>query len=158
MLRASAGSGGYALQTVTSSTSYPDNAVTAGLAYIYTVRAIDSESRLSGFSAPDAATTIFFTDNALIPNVDIIKAVHIDEVRQAVNAMRATAGLGAASFTDSALAGVAVKTAHVQELRTALNQARTTLALTALGFTDPTLTSTTTVKAAHIQELRNGTK
>ena len=145
---------------LTSATSYPDSSVASGASYVYRVRALNGTGGSSGLSAPDAATTIFFTNDALISNVDIITAVHIAEVRQAVNAMRTTAGLGAASLTDpGALLGVPVKTFHVQELRNALNQARTTLALSALGFTDPTLTSgTTTVKAVHVQELRNGTK
>jgi hypothetical protein len=83
----------------------------------------------------------------------------VTEIRQAVNAMRATAGLGAASFTDASLAGVAVKATHIQELRTALNQARTTLGLSAITFTDPTLTAgTSIVRAAHFQELRSGVK
>jgi len=145
---------------LTSATSYPDSSVASGASYVYRVRALNGTGGSSGLSAADAATTIFFTNDALIANVDIITAAHIAEVRQAVNAMRTTAGLGAATLTDpGALLGVPVRTVHVQELRNALNQARTTLALGALGFTDPILTSgTTTVKAVHVQELRNGTK
>jgi len=159
LVRASASSG-YATLTTTSSTSYSDLSVTAGGTYVYKVRAIDASTRQSPFSAPDAATTIFFTDDPLIAGSTTVKAVHVTELRQAVNAMRATAGLGATSFTDAELTGgVPVKAVHVQELRTALSQARTALGLTAIAYTDPTLTvGTTLLKAVHFQELRSGVK
>lgn len=158
--RASATSGGYALLITTASTSYADTSVTGGLTYIYKVRAIDASARQSPFSTPDAATTIFFTDDPLIAGTTTVKAVHVSELRVAVNAMRATAGLIAMSFTDPVLTGgVAVKAVHIQQLRTALSQARTALGLSAIPFTDPTLTAGTTVlKAAHVQELRIGVK
>jgi len=72
--------------------------------------------------------------------------------------MRAAAGLGAATFTDSPLAaGTAIKAVHINELRSALDQARSTIGLTALTYTD-TITSGVAVKAVHLQELRNGVK
>ena len=151
-------SSGYTTLITTSATNYLDALVTAGVTYVYKVRAIDASNHQSAFSNPDAATTIFFTDDPLIAATRT-KAAHVAELRQAVNAMRATAGLGASSFTDPSLIGVAVKAAHIQELRVALNQARTPLGLGAIAFTDPTLTpGTTIVRAAHIQELRNGVK
>ena len=158
LVRRSSSSGSTTLIT-TSSTNYSDTSVIAGASYVYKVRAIDAAAHQSAFSTPDAATTIFFTDDPLIAATTPTKAVHVTELRQAVNAMRATAGLGAASFTDASLAGVAVKATHIQELRTALNQARTTLGISAITFTDPTLTAGTSIlRAAHIQELRSGVK
>jgi hypothetical protein len=152
-------SSGYTTLITTSSTSYPDTSVTAGITYVYKVRAIDASNHQSAYSAPDPATTIFFTDDPLIAATTRAKAAHVTELRQAVNAMRTTAGLGATSFTDASLAGVAVKALHIQELRAALNQARTTLGLTTITFTDATLTvGTTMVKAVHLQELRTGVK
>ncbi|HXH95057.1 MAG TPA: hypothetical protein VNN25_26015 [Thermoanaerobaculia bacterium] len=152
-------SSGYTTLITTSSTNYSDTSAVAGASYVYKVRAIDAAAHQSAFSTPDAATTIFFTDDPLIAATTPTKAVHVTELRQAVNAMRATAGLGAASFTDASLAGVAVKATHIQELRTALNQARTTLGISAITFTDPALTAGTSIlRAAHIQELRGGVK
>lgn len=140
-------------------TTYVDNSVTAGTTYLYKVRSVDASSQRSGYTTPDPATTILFTDDPLVSNTTRIRAVHLTELRQAVNAMRAAAGLSAASFTDPSPAGVRVKKVHVEELRTALNAARTTLGLAAAPFTDPTLVSNTTrVKAAHVQELRTGVK
>lgn len=140
-------------------TTYVDNSVTAGTTYLYKVRSVDASSQRSGYTTPDPATTILFTDDPLVSNTTRIRAVHLTELRQAVNAMRAAAGLSAASFTDPSPAGVRVKKVHVEELRTALNAARTTLGLAAATFTDATLVSNTTrVKAAHVQELRTGVK
>jgi hypothetical protein len=143
-----------------ATTNYTDNTVSAGTTYIYKVRALDASSRQSPYSAPDATTTIVFTDDPAVASTTVVKAIHITELRQAVNAMRTAAGLGASSFTDPTLTGgVLVKAVHLQELRAALNPARTALGLSASSFTDPTLTpQTTVVKAAHVQELRAGVK
>ncbi|HYM60326.1 MAG TPA: fibronectin type III domain-containing protein [Thermoanaerobaculia bacterium] len=158
IVRASAASG-YTTLTTTAALNYADTSVSAGATYLYKVRAIDSSSRTSPFSAPDAATTIVFTDDPLIATATIIKAVHVTELRQAVNLMRAAAGLGAMTFTDSNLStGMLVKATHLQELRSALTPARTALGLSAISFTDSNLSAGTTVKAAHVQELRSGGK
>jgi hypothetical protein len=139
--------------------SFTDNTAVANTTYIYKVRALDSSDRRSPFSAPEAATTIVFTDDPLVVGTTRVKAVHLTQLRQAVNAMRTAAGLSAATFTDASLAPpIRVKAVHVQELRNALAAARTALALPALTFTDPTLNSTVKIKAAHVQELRNGVK
>jgi hypothetical protein len=154
------GSTVYVPLTTTASTSYSDTSVTGGGTYVYQVLAIDASAHKSLPSTPDAATTIFFTEDPLIAASTTVKAVHVTELRLAVNAMRATAGLGAAAFTDPGLtSGVAVKAVHIQELRTALSQARTKLGLSTITFTDPTITAgTTLLKAVHLQELRTGVK
>jgi hypothetical protein len=144
---------------VVGTTSFNDTTVAPGMTYVYRVRALDSFSRRSPFSAPDAATTVVFTDDPLVANSTRVKLVHMTELRQAVNAMRAAAGLTAATFTDPTLTNVRIKAVHVQELRNALAAARAALGLSAIAFTDPTLTvGTTRIKAAHLQELRNGVK
>lgn len=145
---------------VTASTNYTDNSVTAGNAYVYKVRALDASARPSPYSARDAATTILFTDDPAVASTTTVKATHITELRQAANALRTAATLGAAAFTDPVLTGgVATKAVHIDQLRTAIAEARSALGLSTLVFTDPTLIAgTTLVKAAHVQELRNGVK
>lgn len=156
--RASASSGYTTLGTVASN-AFTDATATAGATFVYTVRALDASSRPSPPSAPDAATTIFFTDDPLFAGVTPAKAVHLSELRTTVNAMRAAAGLGAAAFSDPVPNGVAIKAAHVNELRDALNPARAALGLSALVLTDPTVTAAVTrIKAAHVQELRDAVK
>jgi hypothetical protein len=159
VLRASA-SPIYTLVTTTAIASFSDTTVTAANAYVHKVRAIDSSARPSPFSTPDAATTVVFTDDPVVGGVTPVKAVHLTQIRQAINALRTTAGLTAAAFTDPVLnSSIRVKAAHVQELRTALTAARTALGLSTINYTDPTLVAgTTKVRALHIQELRSGVK
>ena len=103
---------------------------------------------------------MLFTDDPVVQATTAIKAVHITELRQAAAAMRATAGLTAAVFTDPGLAaGSLLKAVHVEELRTALTAARTTLGLPLAPYTDATITpGVTTAKAAHLEQLRAAAK
>jgi hypothetical protein len=158
IIRASASSPFATIHT-TAGTAFSDT-VTAGNTYIYKVRAIDPGAGNSNYSPPDAATTILFTDDPLIPMVTPMKAAHLAEVRLAINAMRAAAGLSPATFVDPTVTNATlIKAAHRQELRTALQQARSTLGLSTIVLTDPTLTpGVTTGRAVHLQELRDGVK
>jgi hypothetical protein len=155
--RASAGSA-FATITTISGTNF-NNSVASGAAFIYKVRAIDTGGQ-SPYTPPDVATTFLFTDDPLLAQQTKVKVVHLNELRQAVNALRAAAGLPAASFTDPVISNTTkIKAAHTQELRTALNQARTTLGLSGVTFTDAALsTGVTKVRAVHFAELRNGVK
>ena len=100
-------------------------------------------------------TTILFTDGGTLTGV-VVKAVHLTELRIAVNAMRAAAGLSAFTFTGSS---TVISRVHVTELRQALDAARTVIGVAALTYNDPTITAgTTKVKAAHWSELRLGTQ
>ncbi|HSP16800.1 MAG TPA: hypothetical protein VLV78_18790 [Thermoanaerobaculia bacterium] len=145
--------------TTTASTNFTDTPVSAGTTYVYKVRAIDASSRPSPFSAPEAATTILFTDDPVAATATSIKAVHVTELRQAINAMRVAAGLGTFTFTDATLAGTPVRALHIQEMRTALDPARAALGLGAISYTDSSIVAgTTAIKAAHVQQLRNGVK
>jgi hypothetical protein len=140
-------------------TSYTDTTALAGFAYLYMVRASDGTSD-SGNSNADLATTVIFTDPTLAAGTTTVKAAHISELRTAVNAVRALAGVGSTTFTDAALSSsVTIKSVHVTELRAALDTARSALGLTALSYTDPTISAgSTLIKAVHINELRQGVK
>ncbi len=155
ILRASA-SAPYAHLTTTPSSPFDDATVSPGATYVYKVRAIDASSHLSPLSAPDAATTIFFTDDPIMAMGTVVKAVHLTELRTAVNAMRAAASLSGASFTDVSLTGVPVKAVHIQQLRAALDEARTSLGLPAISYTDPAISAGTPIRGTHVQQLRAG--
>jgi peptidyl-Asp metalloendopeptidase len=99
-----------------------------------------------------------FTDDPLVAGTTRVKAVHITELRTAVNSFRAAAGLGNATFTGATLSGARVKAIHIQELRDALAPARANLGLSAVTYTNPVLSSAVRVKAIHVQELRNAVK
>ena len=150
-------SGFAAIGPTTAGTAYDDAGLVADKTYLYKVRAI-SASINSSLSAPDPATTIIFADDTLSAGISV-KSLHITQLRTAVNAMRAAAGLTQQTFTDANPAGLRVKALHVVQLRMALDQARATLGLAPIVYTDPALTpGVRLVKAAHIQALRNGVK
>lgn len=157
-LERSSNGGAFVLIASPTGTSYTDTSVASGTTYVYRVRATGSTGTLpSAYSNTDHATTIIFVDDPLIPGVTVIKAIHLTQLRQAVNAVRAAAGLSAASWTDPTPTGVRVRAVHITELRNALTPALTALGKTAT-YTDPTLGPGTVVKAVHFQELRNLTK
>jgi hypothetical protein len=105
------------------------------------LRTADAVGNLSAPSGIDAATAITFTDNPLTVGTTLVKAVHMTELRQAVNAVRATANLGAATWTDPTLStSVTIKAVHVTELRTNLDAALSALSITPSAYTDPSLT------------------
>jgi YD repeat-containing protein len=151
--------GPYVLIASPTTTNFSDSTVAAGTAYLYRVRAVDAAGNASGYSNVDLATTVLFTDDPLVAGSTLVKAQHLTELRQAVNAVRATAGLSSAVWTDSTLSGIFIKAVHLQELRSNLNTALTQLGFAAPTYTDPTLTAgSILVKKVHIEELRQAVK
>jgi hypothetical protein len=146
--------GAYTLRGTSATTSFNDTA-SANTAYLYRVRAVNAAGS-STDSSPDLATTVIFTDDPLSPGM-IVKAVHLAELRTAVNAVRAQAGLAAASFTDAASPGVIIKAVHITQLRSYLDEAMAILGLTTGGWTDSSLTGVP-IKAIHFQQIRNRVK
>jgi len=141
------------LNSNVTTTSFTDNTVTSVNAYLYRVRTADAIGNLSPPGSIDVATAITFTDNPLTAGTTLIKAQHVSELRQAVNAVRAAANLAAATWTDSSLASLQIKAVHVQELRTNLDQALTALGLATSSYTDTSL-SGVVIKKLHIDEVR----
>ena len=136
--------------------SFSDATASALTAYLYKVRAKDASDNLSSYSAADLATTVTFTDPSLTPGSISLKALHVSELRSAVNAVRVLAGILPASFTDPALnATITVKAVHVTELRSDLDAARAALGFPPLSYTDGSLTAVL-IKGVHVQEIRAG--
>jgi len=142
-----------------STTTFDDAGLSPSTTYLYRVRAVFADNRVSAYGAVDPATTVMFTDDPLTAG-RTIRAIHIMELRSAVSAMRFAAGLGTFFFANSPLSsGVNIRVIHLTDLRTALAAARSALGMPALTFTDPTLTARTTrVKAVHLSELRAGVR
>ena len=147
----------YGLAGNTASTLFNDGGRAPNTAYLYKVRAVNGGE--SGDSNRDLATTVIFTDDPLVAGTTVIQAVHLTQLRTAVDAVRTLASLGAGSYTDPALTiGVTpVKVQHVTDLRTALDAARSSMALPAIGYGE-SITTTTTIKTTHLAELRDGVK
>ncbi|HWW60768.1 MAG TPA: hypothetical protein VN181_05310, partial [Thermoanaerobaculia bacterium] len=127
------------------------------------VRAVTSNLE-SVDSGVDLATTVIFTDEPLVAPSTPFKAVHLTEMRSAVNAVRALGsattggGLPPATWTDPSPAGVRVRAAHITELRTALDAARNLLMLSPVAYTNATSGGVIPVHAIDFMEIRNGTK
>ena len=150
-------SGSWARIGPSSSTSYSDTTVSAGTAYLYKISAENSSDVVQGYTNVDLATTVMFTDDTITVSSTLIKAVHVTELRTAINAVRAAAGLGSATWTNSSLSGAWIKAVDISELRPALGDAINILGLTAPNYTDTNLVGAT-VKKAHIDELRQRVK
>ncbi len=147
------------LASTVANSPFVDGTAAENTSYLYYVRSFNTSNIASGYSAPDLTTTVTFVDDPLVAGSTVIKAAHIDQLRQAVNAVRALAGLSPSSFTDVSVIGLAMKTVHIQELRSNLDAARSSLGLAALMYTDDPITpGSTVIKALHIGELRNGVK
>jgi hypothetical protein len=153
-------SGGFALVGPSSSTSFNDSTAAPGTAYLYAIRSVDPSNVASPLSTPDLATTVIFTDPALAPLSTAVKAVHVTELRTAVNAVRLLAGSSPFAFSDPALtAGTLIAGAHIAELRTALDAARSALSVPPASYDEPTLAAgATVVRAVHVEELRAGVR
>ncbi|HXM47655.1 MAG TPA: RHS repeat-associated core domain-containing protein [Pyrinomonadaceae bacterium] len=95
-----------------------------------------------------------FTDDPLSAGVNI-RAIHITDLRDAINQARVRAGIGNASWAESVTVGVTVKASHITEMRSRLAEARSALGLSVATYTDSGLTSGFLIRAVHIQELRD---
>jgi RHS repeat-associated protein len=152
----------------TATTSLTDSSASPGQAYLYRVCAADSGGNCtSAYSnialgarlnfATDPAITGYFEDP---PNATIIKAAHITELRTAINAVRSLAGLQT-TWTNNVTPGATVYADDVREMRTKLNDALVAMNVETSAYTDSAIISfaenpsnATTVKVAHIRELR----
>ncbi|MGZ4779188.1 MAG: Ig-like domain repeat protein, partial [Thermoanaerobaculia bacterium] len=143
----------YGLVGLAPTNTYSDTTVNGGITYLYYVTAVTASAATSPGSTIDPATTVMFTDDPAGPST-LIKAIHITELRTAVNAFRLSAGEAPVTFDP--LTGP-ILAAHVDALRSALASARSNLVLPSITFTDPSLTSSVTrIKSDHVQQLRGG--
>jgi hypothetical protein len=93
---------------------------------------------------------VSFTDDPLVAGTTMVKAIHITELRTAINARRVTAGLSATSWANTIAAGGTIGAVDIEEMRSALTPAL----VSPPTYTDAALNGVT-VKAIHIQELRD---
>ena len=102
-----------------------------------------------------------FTDDPLTLGVTPVKAIHITELRQSIDALRSHHGLGVFAYTDPTLTvGVTpIRAVHLTELRTALDGVYDALGLARPSYTDPVIVAgQTVIKGVHIEELRSAVR
>jgi RHS repeat-associated protein len=90
-------------------------------------------------------------DNPILVKQTTVQALHITELRDAINALRTHKGLAAYSWTTSATSGGLITANPISEMRTALDQA---LGAPPGGYSAG-LAQGQPVMAVHIQELRD---
>ena len=107
--------------------------------------------------APPSSCNTTFTDGPnLVADVTPVKAVHLTELRAAINCERAWFDLPAYSWTDPTITPdvTLLNHVHVQQLRTALDEAYTAANATHAAYTDPGDLTNVGIKAQHFNELR----
>lgn len=147
-------------ETPTGSTSpfFNDSTPAGDYAYLYRVKAVYAGGT-SVYSNQDLATTIVFTDGQL--QGVTIKATHLNELRRAVNAVRALVpNLGAAVWTypDPVSSPPpqrrSIYLKDVTELRERLNDALAPLGLQSSYPSSPALAQGAEVSAQHFEQIR----
>lgn len=151
-----------ALNNNVTGTTYNDDTVSNLNAYLYRIRSADSGGNLSPGSNIDLATAITFEDDPFPapPTLTPVRAQHILQLRQAVNAVRhLTTTLSDYNWgqPSATLVGAPVKGTDVEELRTALDDAMQIIGLQVGGFTDSTLAGKP-ISKVYINELRGRVK
>lgn len=142
-------------------TSFNDATASEGAAYLYRVKALYAGGP-SDYSNQDLATAVAFTDSQL--QGFTIKAVHLTELRRAVNAVRTLAGMGAAAWaypdpvSSPASQRRAIYLEDVTDLRVKLDEAMGQLGLTTGFPANPTLEWHGRVYADHFEQIRQRVK
>lgn len=100
-----------------------------------------------------------FTDNPLQAQITPIRAIHITELRAAINTIRARYALSAATWPSGDItSGTVVQAAHLTELRSALADVYTAAALATPAWSPATVVGgTTVITAAQITQVRSAT-
>lgn len=147
------------IPTGSASTTFNDSPPPGDHAYLYRVKAAFAGGGYSDYGNKDLATTVVFIDGQL--QGVTIKAVHLTELRRAVNAVRALVpNLGAASWTyPDPVSGPpeqrrAVHVEDVTDLRTKLDEAMGPLGLTTGYPASPPLMSGAVINAQHFEQIR----
>jgi hypothetical protein len=149
----------FEIPTGSTSTSFNDSTPTGDHAYLYRVKVAFAGGGFSDYGNADLATTIVFTDAQLQGTT--IKAVHLTELRRAVNAVRALVpNLGTASWTypdpvsNPPEQRRAIYLKDVTDLREKLDEALAGLGLTTGYPAEPTLRDGGPVSAQHFEQIR----
>lgn len=154
----------YVTVGTTANTTFTDDPVTGFTTFIYRVRAIVSGTP-SKFTNYDLATTVMFTDDPILSPTTTVREAHINELRQAINAVRLVAGLPLVvwpeEITPCTIACVTVKAAHVQELRIRLQEAFQAPLFQYLpppSYTVPTIMQGAVITKSDLEQIRNAVK
>jgi hypothetical protein len=155
----------YTLAGSSATSPFNDTVSSTPTAYLYKVRAFNGTESVD--SNLDLATTQIFANDPLVGGTTTIQALHLTQLRTAVDAVRKLANNGVANpgtYTDPTITAGStfIKALHITDLRSALDPAMTTLqanvpTLLVGGYTDSSLGGVN-IKAVHFQEIRDRLK
>jgi len=148
----------------TSANSYTDTISSVPgnppAAHLYHVIAVASGSTDSQPSLPDYAVTASTLFAETIGNQTPIRGAHVQELRRAIDALRALGNLlpYTAGWTDYNAPTGTVLAVHQTDMRTALDQAVFALLTRHVTFTGTTPANGVAISASHLNQLRNTVK
>ncbi len=97
-----------------------------------------------------------FTDDPVVAGTTVVRAVHVTELRERIDALRLFYGLGAFPWTDPAMrpGATRIRGVHLRQLRAALDAVYDAARMSRPPYTGTVLPGSTAIRAAHINELR----
>jgi RHS repeat-associated protein len=166
--RSASKNGPYTFVGTSATATLDDTNVSRGSAYLYRVCAAGSAGGcISSYSNTALGVAYTFDDDPIITmaedpsgqQVTKVRALHVMQLREVVNAVRTLAGRGGAAWTNANITPQQspIRADDVRDLRSALSEALADLGVSAPAYTDPTLATGqngTTVRRAHVAELR----
>ena len=154
----------------TALTSTSHGGLTRGHSYLYRVCAADGAGAcVSAYSNVALGTAYSFENDPIVTFAEDpagatkVRALHVTQLREAVNSVRHLADQGDGSWTNETLTPQVspIKADDIRDLRSELGEALSALGLPAPSYTDPTIYSTqdaghgpTPIRRAHMAELR----
>ena len=137
-------------------TTFIDSNVTSGSSYLYRVRAVEQVNSCA--LVPSDPSNMVIGTAMSFPSTGVgqpISAQHFHAIRTAINAVRAAANIGPATWLRNDLTNLQINATDVQELRDRLGEALNHLNIPVGTYIDPVLTvNSTPIKSAHLQELQ----
>ena len=124
---------------------------------VLTVTARDAAGNTATAGLTVTLTPFTFTDDPLMAQNTVIRALHITELRAAIDTVRVANGMATFAWTDATLTPGSIPVSVIQfvELRRALDEAYQAAGRMTPTYTDPNLVAGVTgIKAIHLNELR----
>jgi hypothetical protein len=146
-----------------ATTTLPPNATTfvdstglvSGTTYLYRVHALAGNDAVSA-PGQDLVAFVTWQDDPVVAHVTRVRGIHVQQLRDSIDAVRVHLGMARAWPTSTAATGP-VTAADFVALRDRLNEVRTALQLPAMEYTLPVATGGV-IRAVHVQDLRNAVK
>jgi YD repeat-containing protein len=139
-----------------TTTNFDDLSVMINHSYLYRVLAVNSVGVQSGPSNMAFGTSMTFLDESLYAGVTVVQAQHFDDLRRAVEAVRALVpGMSPGSWSQNNLHNAPIYGTDLQELRDQLDEALAALSVPVLPYEDAQLGhGVTLIRKKHVEQLR----